>query len=234
MLRSCFLCAAFAAAALVGTAFADAKSDAAKAKKALQDLGEFVGTWNLTGESKTTGKLVSWKETANLGWKFKGDDAWITVELKDGKYFSTGELRYNVEKKQYLLTIAGADKKPQEFVGEFKRGKLSLKRTDEKSGDVHQLAFNTLSDGIRLSYAYEVQSGGKGLFSGVYKSIGNKDGESLAGAAGSKKPECVVTGGAGTISVSFMGKTYYVCCTGCKEEFDSNPKKYVDAFEKKK
>jgi YHS domain-containing protein len=33
--------------------------------------------------------------------------------------------------------------------------------------------------------------------------------------------------------VSYMGKSYFVCCSGCKEEFDANPKKYVDAAKKK-
>jgi YHS domain-containing protein len=43
-----------------------------------------------------------------------------------------------------------------------------------------------------------------------------------------------VTGGLGTSTVSFGGKTYYVCCSGCRDEFNANPKKYVDEFEKNK
>ena len=39
-------------------------------------------------------------------------------------------------------------------------------------------------------------------------------------AVGSTAPECIVTGGKGTIPVGFGGKTYYVCCSGCKELFD--------------
>ena len=41
-----------------------------------------------------------------------------------------------------------------------------------------------------------------------------------------------MTGGLGTIQVAYNGKTYYVCCSGCREEFAANPKKYVDEFEK--
>ena len=52
--------------------------------------------------------------------------------------------------------------------------------------------------------------------------------------AGSSGPECVVTGGLGTISVNYKGKTYYVCCTGCRDEFKDNPEKYIKEYEEKK
>jgi hypothetical protein len=209
---------------------ADDKADSAKAKKALQEIGEFIGHWNLDAKPS---KGSSWKETPTFGWKFKKDDAWIEIENKDGRQFTRGELKYLVDKKLYQLTTTDKDKKSRVFTGEFKRGTLKLESKDDKSGDVHRLTINTLSEGVRLSVNYEVQSGGKGLFSGVYKATGTKEGESFAGGASAKKPECIVTGGVGTTTVSFNGKTYYVCCSGCRDEFNDNPKKYVDAFEKK-
>jgi YHS domain-containing protein len=27
-----------------------------------------------------------------------------------------------------------------------------------------------------------------------------------------------------------MGETFYVCCSGCRDAFNENPKKYVDEF----
>ncbi len=32
-----------------------------------------------------------------------------------------------------------------------------------------------------------------------------------------------MTGGAGTIRVSYKGKSYYVCCTGCRDAFNDDP-----------
>ena len=69
-----------------------------------------------------------------------------------------------------------------------------------------------------------------GLFATAFQMNGNKDGESLAG--GSKKPECIVTGGAATIAVAYQGKTYFVCCSGCKDAFNENPEKFVKAAKK--
>ena len=85
----------------------------------------------------------------------------------------------------------------------------------------------TLAEGVRFQLKYEKQDGGRGLFASVYQSVGNKDGESLAKAT--KKPECIVTGGSATIAVSYMGQTYHVCCTGCRDEFNANPEKFVKA-----
>ena len=36
------------------------------------------------------------------------------------------------------------------------------------------------------------------------------------------------------MAVSFEGKTYYVCCTGCRDEFKENAAKYVKEWEAKR
>ena len=49
-----------------------------------------------------------------------------------------------------------------------------------------------------------------------------------------KKNECVVSGGTGTMPITYKGETFYVCCSGCRDEFNSNPEKYVKEFKAKK
>ena len=43
----------------------------------------------------------------------------------------------------------------------------------------------------------------------------------------------VFTDPRGTSTVSYMGQTYYVCCTGCRDEFNANPTKYIDEYKAK-
>ncbi|MDB5310090.1 MAG: hypothetical protein JWO38_4292 [Gemmataceae bacterium] len=227
-------------AAMVGLAGAadppkPAAPDAAKAKKALQELQDFMGIWNLEGTQKVGAKTEAWKEKVDWSWKFKSDEPAIKVSFGEGKgkYFSGGELKYNVEKKKYQLALAGADKAEHVFEGDLLRsGGLKLERKDAKTGDVVRLTMNTLADGIRFSFKVEKQDGGKGLFATAFQLTGNKEGESLGASA--KKPECIVTGGAATIAVSYQGKTFYVCCSGCRDAFNENPEKFVKAAEKKK
>jgi len=215
----------------VSLSAADKKPDAEKA--ALQKVSEYVGEWKANGKTKLTGKETLWKETLTMGWRFKDGSSSIVLDIKDGKFYSSGELRYDAEKKVYTLTMTDKAKVQTAFDGTIIKGNLVVSRKDADSGDAHRLTLYTVADGARLVMKSEVQAKGKGLFSEQFSLAGNKEGESFAGG-GSKKPECVVTGGAGTMAVSFGGKTYSVCCSGCREEFEANPKKYIDAFEKAK
>lgn len=221
-IRLLSLCAALAALGLAVSA--DAPKTDPKAMEALQELGEFIGQWKTSGEDSKKG---IWKETWEFGWKFgKDGDTYVLVKVADSKFLTGAEVRYDTAKKLYAVKLTDKAGKEQAFTGKLNNGKLTMERKDEKTGDVHKFVVNTAANGIRLIAQYDVQTGGKGLASTMYKAAGNKEGESLGG--GGKKNVCIVTEGLGTIQVSYMGKTYYVCCSGCKEEFDANPKKYVD------
>jgi hypothetical protein len=225
--------AAALAGVLVTPAFAADDDDSPKA--ALQALQEYIGQWNATGGPDKSSKPENWKEVVNWSWRFskKGDDTWLAVEFKDGKYFSGGELRFVPEKKKYVLTLAPADKKAKDklaFEGELKKGFLTLDRADPESGDVQRLTLNTAGDGTRFIYKYAILTKGKGVPRQIYQVVANKEGESLASSG--KKNECIVTGGLGTMAVSYGGKTYYVCCSGCRDAFNENPEKFVNAKKK--
>jgi YHS domain-containing protein len=203
-------------------------AELAKAKMALQEVQDFIGTWNLEGLQKVNGKLEAWKEKVNWSWKFKDGDAWLVVSFAEGKgkYYTTGELRYDVAKKKYVLTLTptGKNATPQTFVGDYSRGALTVQARDAKTKDVTRLTLNTLSSGERFAMKVDRKDGGIGLFSALYQMGGSKDGLVKGGP---KKPECIVSGGAANIAVSYNGKTYYVCCSGCRDEFNANPKKYA-------
>jgi len=187
---------------------------------------EFIGVWTLEGTQKAGPRTEAWKEKTNWSWKFDKDAAWITVDFEKGKHFTHGDLKYLTDKKKYQLTLTTPDKAEQVFEGDYAKGMLKLDRKDPK-GDVYRLTMQTLAEGVRFQLKYEKQDGGRGLFAAVYQAAGNKEGESLAKTT--KKPECIVTGGAASIQVSYNGQTYFVCCTGCRDEFNANPEKFVKA-----
>jgi YHS domain-containing protein len=215
---------------VASTVAADSKAEAIK--KALQEVGDFPGEWTGNGDTKLAGKKSLWKETISWGWKFSKDgNNTLKMDVKDGQFLKTGELTYLPEKKLYQFTATDGSKKELVFTGKIEKGQLVLDRK-ETGGDVQRLKFYTLSDGARMMIVSETQSKGKGLFSKQYQISASNAAESFAG--GAKKPECIVTGGSASIAVSFEGKTYYVCCSGCRDEFNASPKKYVDEFLKKK
>ncbi|MBN9517166.1 hypothetical protein J0H58_01390 [bacterium] len=202
-----------------------------KAKNELKKLEEFLGMWNLEGSLKAGGKETIWKEQVDWSWKFKTTEPTIKVVFGEGKgkFFSAGDLTYDAAAKKYKLALTAADKTTSVYTGEVKLGALKLERKDAK-GDVHRLVLNTAADGVRMQMAVEKQEGGKGIFQTAFKMAGTREGESLGAVA--KKAECIVTGGAASIPVSFGGKQYFVCCSGCRDAFNETPQKFIDAAAK--
>jgi hypothetical protein len=227
------VCTAALLVPLSGRAADDSASDARKA--ALQELNDFIGSWKASGgpdKPRPGPKDPTWSEAITWSWRFKGDDAWLNFEIKDGKYFTGGEVRYVPKKKVYLLTAIDAKKQKVDFEGKLDpKGYLVFERSD-KTGETQQLTMNSAGDGARFVYRYATRPKGSTVFNKQFMVAGSKEGESLGGAA--KKTECVVTGGLGTIAVTYMGETFYVCCTGCRDAFNEDPAKYVKEFKEKK
>jgi hypothetical protein len=200
-------------------------------REALQALGDLIGSWR--GTSVPTGPPGSkdgfWTETISWEWQFKGKDAWLKTTFDKSKNYTSGELRYLPEKDEFALTLRTPAKETLTFTGPLKDRVLTLDR--EQDGQVHRLIFKLLHP-ERYLYTYKVKPAGKALFATRFQVGATKEGVQFA--AGDGRPECVVSGGLGTIPVMFEGKTYYVCCTGCRDEFRENPAKYVAEFEAKK
>jgi hypothetical protein len=203
---------------------------AEQSKEALKALNEFVGQWKGNGETKS-GKSELWKETAEWSWDLKGSEPALKFKTEGGRQFTQGALKYLTDKKKYQLTVTTADKKEQVYTGEIKAKKLVLTHDEPDTKDKYTIEMSTNNDGARFVYNVAMQKKGVGIAKRLVEVGLTKEGASLAGG---KKNECIVTGGLGTMAVSYNGKTYYVCCSGCRDEFNANPKKYVDEYEKKK
>jgi hypothetical protein len=201
-------------------------------REALQPLGDLIGSWRGTGTPTAPpgAKAPFWTETIAWEWQFKGKDAWLKVHFDKSKNFTDGELRWLPEKDLYALTVETPAKEKLTFTGPLNKERvLTLER--EQDGEVQRLVF-TLLHPERYLYRYDVRPAGKALFARKYQVGATKEGVAFAGGDG--KPECVVSGGLGTIPVMYQGKTYYVCCSGCRSEFFESPAKYIAEYEARK
>lgn len=199
------------------------------AREALQPFNVLVGSWKGTGypEGVTRDERAAgfWAETISWGWKFRGDDAWLTVSFEKGKHFTAGELRYLAEKPAYQLTLTTPDKATQSYVGTLKDKVLTLDRVGGPPGEEQRLVFSLLHPNRHL-YRFETRPAGSPLeFQKKYQVGATKEGVPFADVP--RGPECIVSGGAGTIKVTHNGKDYYVCCSGCRDEFKADPEKYI-------
>jgi hypothetical protein len=204
-------------------------------KEALQAFNDLIGSWRATGEpagSREEKQRGFWTEKLSWEWQFRGDDVWLKVAADKGKYFQRGELRYLPAKDQFQLTVVGADTQKQVFTGTLKDSTLTLDRIDEKTGESQRLVVKLLHSN-RYVYDFEVKAKDRSRFVKRYQVGATKEGEPFA-ATGAVKPECVVSGGLGTIRVTHKGETYYVCCSGCQTAFNEDPEKFIKEFKAKK
>jgi hypothetical protein len=217
------LVALLAAFGSLGAADKAADKEKKAALEALKQLNDFVGSFKGAGPT--------WTEKVAWGWKFKGDDRWLHVDIEKGKHFKSGDLRYLPEKKKFQLVMKTADDKEKTYEGIFKDEKLTVEFTDPEAKKVtERLVMNTVDEGARFIYRLDKKKGT--IFTKDFEVAGGKEGESFAG--GGKKNICCVTGGLGTMAVQYKGKTYYVCCSGCRDAFNDNPEKIIKEFEASK
>ncbi len=211
--------------------FVPVSGNADDSKAALQPLNNLIGKWRGTGIPSSAAERQKgfWIETLDWGWQFKGDDAWLVVKIDKGKHYRSGELRYNTAKKHYELSLKTTDGKTHTFTGKLDKRNLIVTREADKTTE--RLVFKFLHTN-RFVYSFETKPARRTIFARQYQVGVTRKG--VAFAKGSGQPKSIVSGGLGTMEVSHNGKTYYVCCSGCRDEFLSDPDKYINEFEAKK
>jgi hypothetical protein len=203
-------------------------------RKALQPFNFLVAPWKGTGVpngSRAEKEAGFWTEMVTWQWQFEKDDAWLQAKFDKGKYFHSGELR-GLGGDRYKLTLETKTGDSITFEGDLKDKKLTLDRIDTKTKEGQRIVIRLLHSN-RITYSYETKADGKTSFVRKYQ-VGLTNQNVPFANDGNTGPECIVSGGLGKIPVSYKGKTYYVCCTGCRDEFKANPEKYIAEWEAKK
>jgi hypothetical protein len=214
-------------------------------KAALAPLQVFVGGWRGVGQLRRGSSQGAWTENSDWSWKFADGRAAIVFEAPKGKYFRSGRLAPGAKSGTFELTLSRAtaatdkqtggeathDDRPAEDLAERFVGSLDKNHQLVAVGDdshqerqtdaVARVSIRTVADGDRLIVLYEKRLPGQDRFARLAEVGYTRKGAAFA--QGSGQPECVVTGGLGTIEVEHAGKKYHVCCTGCRDLFQDDP-----------
>lgn len=215
---------ALVAMTFVGDVSADSKGDAASKdaeKAALAEFNSLIGGWRGVGQPQRNSSKDSWSETAEWNWHFDKSHSALHYTVKNGKQLETGELTYSPEKKLYSLKGTFSGKVERTYEGKLTGDKLVLDSSEDADGFVHRMTVTRLND-KRTLVLYEKRKAAQNFYARVAEVGYTRQGTTLA-IEGAGEPECVVSGGKGTIKVAYKGETYYVCCTGCKQAFDADP-----------
>jgi YHS domain-containing protein len=199
-----------------------------------------VGSWKGQGVPKDNPakQFRGWTETHTWAWVFaQGKPAGLTLTIDGGKILASGKLTYDPGRRLYRLDAVEPRPLSEKLTFEGtidKTGKylvldhVSAGGKAGKSPGTLRLSIWPNANFIRYTMAHDLKEAGSVQFTHVIEVGLTKDGESLAGAStSSERPRCIVTGGAATMTMSYQGRTFPICCTGCRDEFNDNPEKYI-------
>ena len=195
-------------------------------KATLAKLQPLIGGWRGVGQLKRGSNDGAWIEQADWAWKFSDAGAALTFVAEKSKYFASGTLRPGSESGQFQLiakpsgggaevTYVGSQAEDGQLV-------LSVSNTEKPPADLpDRISLRIVASGDRLVMLYERRSNISDRFTRLAEVGYTKKGSDFGQGGG--QPECVVTGGLGTITVTYKGESYFVCCTGCRDMFQEDP-----------
>ena len=163
----------------------------------------------------------AWRESAGWAWKLGPESAALELKIEDGKYLKSLVLKPAATEGMFVLDALLADDSHREFTGKPAASDvLALTSTDPDATGLFKMTLKPLHD-TRFLLLLEGKNAGNGRLSRLGEVGFTRQGVSFA--AGESYPLCIVTEGRGTIRLQHQGKTYFVCCDGCRELFESDP-----------
>jgi hypothetical protein len=234
----------FSALVVLVAAGADAPKSLSSDKRALAGVQAFVGQWRGVGQPKRGSNQGAWTEEIEWAWRFAGGRAELVGELTHDKYHAQLRLQAGDKSGEFVLLAqpietgdAAAKTPSRRFTGALVDDALVLtadKPHDDKPEDDEpaRISLQLVAGGDRMLVLYE-KSVRPDSYARLAEVGSTRKGSSFAKAVASG-PDCVVTGGLGTIAVEHDGKKYYVCCTGCRDRFREDPQGVLAEYRQRK
>lgn len=204
---------------------------------ALQPLQILLGKWKAT----TRKALLDEPEWV---WDLTTEPGQPALVLSSGKgaYLREARLTYSPANAEYTLTTKDAEGLQRRYQGTFSEPVQDVAGDDKQVHRSYQLELTETEpavenevwrivlaqqDNNRYLINFDRQRG-EGTFVRIDTVNTLREGTSFAmleNDYGDK--ECIISQGQGTIQVSYEGRNYWVCCTGCAAAFNDDPKRWL-------
>ena len=211
-----------------------AAEDGNQTPSAFAPFEHLIGGWKGRGIAAKD-RLRGWSEKHAWAWRFAdGKPIGMSVEMTGSKLFKKADLASDGAPGAYRLEGIDPEGKPVKYAGklDMETGVLSLDRAHPPAETgAERIDFALDDNKIRYVLRLFRKEVGAPQYASVTDALMGKEGEAFAaGGSAADLPKCVVTGGAGSMTVAFEGKSYPICCSGCRDEFQENPAKYIAKF----
>lgn len=210
----------------------------------LQPLQILLGQWRGT----TRREYENFKAVDNHEWvwdlRTDAKNPALTISSDKSPYLKQGRLSWNVNDQKFTLSATDTAGTKREFVGDFTDPVHEIVGSDDKLHKVFRLEFNQVeksgeSSGEMWQLSFEQQENNRYLLE-VAKRRGNaafarydtvstqREGTSFAlSDTDYAEKTCIISEGLGTTEVVYKGRSYWVCCSGCKAAFDEDPETWI-------
>ncbi len=207
----------------------------------LQPLQVLLGQWRGT----TRREFESFKavDSHEWVWDLRTDPAQPALILNSDKspYLRKGRLTWDTQQQKFLLTAVDGEGKERSFAGEFTDPPHEITGSDDKLHRVYRLELNENSAEAQEAwqiafvqqennrYLLEVaRRRGKAAYARWDTVSTQREGTSFAlSDTDYAEKTCIISEGLGTTEIVFKGRSYWVCCSGCKAAFDEEPEKWI-------
>jgi hypothetical protein len=194
----------------------------------LQPQQYLIGQWRGVGQVRRGSAQGAWQETGAAVWELTKDRTGIRWTATDGKLWKAALLTVQPGDRPLVLLLTLPDDAVREYRGQRDGDRLVFESAADSRKEVHRATFTPLGEN-RVTVLFEKRGEQQSFYQRVAEIGFQRAGTRLAATDGNG-PECVVTGGLGTIAVTHNGQTYYVCCTGCRDAFNDDPQGILAAW----
>lgn len=218
--------------------------------EALKPLQIMLGDWGGT----TFKKIGGFSSVETLGWVWdlqtNPDQPALVMTADKSRYYENARLTYLTDKQKYQLTLTNKAGQKRIYEGDFSvplkkvpgddnpnimhsTYKLSLSLVEPAGEKKHaQIILNQQNNNRYMFELYDLRGDSYARFDTINT---RRQGTSFAKSDSDYgEKTCVISGGLGTSQVTYQGKSYWVCCSGCRKAFDANPEKWIAKHEANK
>ena len=221
----------------------DAKFSPTAVVEKLKPLQVIVGSWKGLTRKKTDGL-----ETPKWAWDLSNrSQPALAFESAKGPYFRKGKLTWLPKDGKFQLTATDKNGKQKTYTGTLTEPVADSSddgKTVQRSFTLTLTQIAPAPKPRERNYQIAIQQLRNDRYLTILRNkardrvtewdrIANqRQGTSFAGKLDDYgERTCVVSQGLGTMTVSYKGRTYYVCCSGCRAAFNDEPEKWIAAFE---
>jgi hypothetical protein len=228
-----------------GTTVVDTEQQLQEIIRRLQPLQVLLGRWR--GTTRREYENFKAVDAHEWVWDLRTNPEHPALVLQSDKspYLRTARLSWDPETRSFTLRATDGSGTERVLAGDFTEPVQDVVGPDDKLHRVYRLeltesaAAGTNSGGEQWQLAFVQQENNRYLLE-VFRRRGSADfnridtvstqreGTSFAVSdSGYGDKTCIISEGLGTIEVTFQGRSYWVCCSGCKAAFEAEPETWI-------